>query len=199
MSRASTVKDLRAKVNRLERKKREIDEQVAALHTTIRVFEDDAEDDTTESRGDELRDAIFSILQDESGPLHRTVIYERVVGRGLAVLGKNPVNTLGSHLSLDGRFLNVGRGLWELADPAKTAPLRGQRLHNLAMNAVDEADDVRDNVRRLVENVARQDGEQETEDMPEGTVTIQQPQPRPDRTALNASRLASVGNPVERR
>ena len=39
MSHESTIRDLRAKAQQLEGQKRELDKQVEAIHSTIRIFE----------------------------------------------------------------------------------------------------------------------------------------------------------------
>ena len=39
MSHESTIRDLRAKAKQLEGQKRELDKQVEAIHSTIRIFE----------------------------------------------------------------------------------------------------------------------------------------------------------------
>ena len=46
--------------------------------------------------------------------MHRQIIYDRLKERGVHVGGQKPVNTIGSYLSVDPRFSNVGRGMWDL-------------------------------------------------------------------------------------
>ena len=36
--------------------------------------------------------------------------------RGIHIGGQNPVNTIGSYLSLDDQFKNVGKGIWTLGE-----------------------------------------------------------------------------------
>ena len=117
MSRESTIRDLRVKVRQLETKKREIDKQVENLHGAIRVFEQngDAEHGDKSPFAQEVGGAMFDILTDER-PLHRKVILTRVRQRGIHLGGQNPVNTIGSYLSIDDRFKNVGRGIWTLKE-----------------------------------------------------------------------------------
>ena len=71
----------------------------------------------------DLRNAVFSVLTSER-PLHRSVIYERVLRRGIHVGGKSPINNLGAHMSGDLRFKSDGNGNWTLA--TDTEELQGQ-------------------------------------------------------------------------
>ena len=117
MSRESTIRDLRAKARQLESKKRDIDKQVEAIYTTMRVFEQNGEvpRDGVSSYAKELTATIYDILKDER-PLHRDIILARVQERGIFVGGQKPVNSIGSYLSTDARFGNVARGIWTLAE-----------------------------------------------------------------------------------
>ena len=116
MSRETTIRDLRSKVRQLEGKKRDLDKEVEALHVAIRVFEQNGQ--SRERQGSsyarELTDAMADILGTER-PLRREVILERLQERGIHVGGAKPVNSIGSYLSTDDRFRNVGKGLWMLA------------------------------------------------------------------------------------
>ena len=60
-----------------------------------------------------LRDTIYEILAAE-GPLHRRIIHQRLVERGVRIGGQDPVNNVGAHLSLDSRFTGTGNGFWAL-------------------------------------------------------------------------------------
>ena len=74
------------------------------------------------SNSAQIKDAIYEILQAEH-PLHRKVILERVQALGLRVGGKNPLHTLGSHLSTDPRCQPTEtRGVWTLATEPDTEP-----------------------------------------------------------------------------
>ena len=118
MSRMGTLRDLQSMAMRLENTKREVDDQLAALHTVIRMYEQDAGSNNVEyhpsSYARELTDAMHDILE-KHGPLHRNVIYDRVRERGIHIGGAKPVNSIGSYLSTDTRFKNVGKGMWDLA------------------------------------------------------------------------------------
>lgn len=69
-----------------------------------------------QARVSNLGDAIYQILTAER-PLHRREVYERLVEMGMTIPGRDPVNNVGAHLSLDPRFMSVGGGVWDLADP----------------------------------------------------------------------------------
>ena len=67
------------------------------------------------STGDGLRDAIYGILSAEH-PLHRRTIHDRLLEKGVRIGGRDPVNNVGAHLSLDDRFMSLGMGLWDLVE-----------------------------------------------------------------------------------
>ena len=117
MSHESTIRDLRAKAKQLEGHKRELDKQVEAIHSTIRIFEQSDSSigviPTTSPYAETLTKMMCDILSEE-GALHRQIIYDRIKERGVHVGGQKPVNTIGSYLSVDPRFSNVGRGMWDL-------------------------------------------------------------------------------------
>ena len=69
-----------------------------------------------QSSASNLGDAIYQILRAER-PLHRRQVYERLVEMGMTIPGRDPVNNVGAHLSLDPRFMSIGGGVWDLADP----------------------------------------------------------------------------------
>ena len=129
MGNESILRDLRANVKDLETKKREIDKEVESLHVVIRLYERNGQSQDTlnkDSFAERISTAIYGILHDEGGPLHRSEIHSRIQGQGIHVGGKNPVNSVGSYLSLDDRFVNVGRGMWDLAErvpESNTLPL----------------------------------------------------------------------------
>ena len=75
---------------------------------------------TTPQKGtykQELTDTLYGILF-EYGPLHRNAILEKVKERGLHVGGG--ISTVGSYLSVDDRFKNVGKGVWTLVEEPMT-------------------------------------------------------------------------------
>ncbi len=118
MGNESILRGLRALVKDLETKKREIDKEVESLHVVIRVIERNGQSQDTlnkDSFAERIGTAIYDILHGEGGPLHRSEIHGRIQQQGIHVGGKNPVNSVGSYLSIDDRFVNVGRGMWDLA------------------------------------------------------------------------------------
>ena len=119
MGNESILRDLRANVKDLEAKKREIDKEVESLHVVIRIYERNGQSPDTlnkDSFAERIGTAIYGILHDEGGPLHRSEIHGRIQEQGIHVGGKKPVNSVGSYLSLDDRFVNVARGMWDLAE-----------------------------------------------------------------------------------
>ena len=114
----STIKDLRAAIRQLETEKREIEERHRALVTTLRYFENPERvlEPQHQRTDNDLRNAISEILAQE-GPLHRRDIHDRLVSMGVHIGGRDPVNNVGAHLSIDPRFRNVGRGMWNLSEP----------------------------------------------------------------------------------
>ena len=133
----STIRDLKVAIDRLQAEKQRIDEQVQALESSLRYFESQERGDALpppdatlpnsnqprlEAVGQEsrqhadnsLRDAIAEILAAE-GTLHRREIYDGLVKRGVPIGGQNPISNVSAHLSIDSRFENVGRRVWQLA------------------------------------------------------------------------------------
>jgi len=135
MSKGSTIKDLRAKAKQLEARKREIDKNVEAIYTILRVFEQsqigEVITDRLSSYAQELTNAMYDILISKR-PLHRKSIFDRLTVRGIHVGGQIPVNTVGSYLSIDDRFKNVGRGMWDLAHPILPIDQSSEDLDMLA-------------------------------------------------------------------
>ena len=114
MRKTETIKTINRILKRRESELKDLQTTVAALRATLRELED-AEDDlfgkpqngTYQST---ITDAIVEVLAD--GPLHRSVILERIEARGVHVGGG--VRTIGVYLSKDDRFVNVGKGMWTL-------------------------------------------------------------------------------------
>ena len=116
MKREETLKVLNRILRKKEDDMEQLMESINALRIAIREVES-ADDDgtTTPQKGtykQELTDAMDHILA-EYGPLHRTVILDKLQARGHHVGGG--VRTVGAYLSLDDRFKNVGKGIWGLA------------------------------------------------------------------------------------
>ena len=98
MSNESVLRGLRAKVKDLAIKKREIDKEVESLHVVIGVFERNEQSQDSlnkDSFGEKIGTAIYGILHNEGGPLHRSEILSRIQEQGIHVGGKNPVNSVG--------------------------------------------------------------------------------------------------------
>ena len=144
MAYESTIDDLKAAIAGLESERRRIDEKLGALDVCLRYFESrqtgaDQPSPQPEAPREVLtklprpprrrfgipkitepdnnpRDAIAEILAAE-GPLHRREIHDRLVSLGVPIGGQDPINNVGAHLSIDSRFENVGRGMWQLSEP----------------------------------------------------------------------------------
>ena len=113
-------------VEELKAKRRQIDKELEALHIVIRLKQErantvDAGGRRSSTYAQEVTDAIHDTLSSER-PLHRTIIMERVIERGVHVGGTKPINSIGSYLSTDQRFKNCGRGMWTLRDEPITGP-----------------------------------------------------------------------------
>ncbi len=116
MTSPSTIRDLRAALEELEEKKREIDEQYRNVAAALRYFEESVQGprpQTEEASTSNLGDAIYEVLTADR-PLHRRKVYERMVEMRINVGGLPSVD---SQLSRDPRFRNVGKGMWDLSEP----------------------------------------------------------------------------------
>ena len=123
------LRDLKTKIKQREDIIRRLSKENEVLAETKRIYEAEAGTDISSavptprpnSHSAELTGTIEVILLEER-PLHRRVILERVTQRGIYVGGEKPLASLGSYLSMDRRFKNVGRGIWTLTDePAAPA------------------------------------------------------------------------------
>ena len=134
MKRENTMKTLRDVVEKLEGEIRDLDAQKAerqsrldAVLITMREVErlpDDATDvPQPGTHRHSLTVEIYDILCEERS-LHRRVLLDRVRSRGIYVGGENPMNTFGSYLSQDKRFVSVGKGVWTLAEEPPARSLR---------------------------------------------------------------------------
>ena len=119
MSRASTIKDIKAELSRLEAQKHELDEKVASLQGTLAHFESLPEDKQGKSGPQEIRDTIHDLLIEAKQPLHRTDLYKHLVALGILVNGQNPLGNMTAHMSQDARFTSVGDGKWGLSPEAR--------------------------------------------------------------------------------
>ena len=78
-------------------------------------LDDERMEQSTITPGDILKDAIYQILAID-GPLHRKVIYERLMQNGVRVGGQKPLDNVGARMSQDDRFMRLGGGLWGLVE-----------------------------------------------------------------------------------
>lgn len=116
MSKASTIRDIKAEISRLEPQWHEIGERLDALRSVLVHFESLPADESVERGvgGDFICNNIFEILTEAKFSLHRKTIAMRLKDRGIPIGGKNPVNTVGAYLSKDARFLGIGKGFWAI-------------------------------------------------------------------------------------
>ena len=126
MKREETLKVLNRILRKKEDEMERLQASIDAMRITIREVESVDDDEvTTPQQGTykkELTDAMSSILA-EYGPLHRTVILDKLQARGHHIGGG--VRTIGSYLSMDDRFKNVGKGMWALVtSPENQSPSR---------------------------------------------------------------------------
>ena len=128
MSRAETLRDLRQEARRIEADKRDLDRQLEAIHIVIRRYEAPQNVGAGSASTVEIRDAIYGILSDEH-PLHRRVILERLIERGVHIGGVTPINSLSAHLSTDDRFSSVEetKGTWTLTEFHSVSPVQPAR------------------------------------------------------------------------
>ena len=106
-----------------EADRRRAERAIEALDLAIAMFQGDTAP-TPRRRGHSasLVDAIYNVLLAER-PLHRNILLERVREMGFHVGGKTPVGAIGSYLSRDERFTNIGRGFWSLTEePGPESP-----------------------------------------------------------------------------
>ena len=114
MKRLETIKVLTTILQAKEQEQEALQESIDALRIAIREVEcANLDSVTTPQHGthkEELTNAMFAILEGNR-PLHRNIILARVRERGVHVGG---ISSIGSYLSTDGRFKNVGKGMWTL-------------------------------------------------------------------------------------
>ena len=115
MKREETIRVLNGILQKKEKDVAELQASIQGLKIAIREVEMAIDSvATTPQRGtfrEALTDAMVEILA-ECGPLHRNDIAEKIRERGLHVGGG--VRTIGSYLSVEERFRNVGKGIWGL-------------------------------------------------------------------------------------
>ncbi|MDA1219344.1 MAG: hypothetical protein O2909_07865 [Chloroflexi bacterium] len=139
MSKASTIKDITSAIRKVEETKKQIDKELENLRGALTFFESMQDESEIESAAEAVRNAIYDILKFEH-PLHRNQIYERLREKGIVVTGKEPVNNVGAHLSLDARFDNVGKGMWTINEAYIGKP-KPQETGTPELNKENEKED----------------------------------------------------------
>ena len=138
----STIDVLKELIRRLEAEKLEIERQRDGLVTALRYLESSGETLAPPRQRTEkgMRDAMAEILAEE-GPMGRREIHDRLVRRGVYVGGNDPVNNVGAHLSIDDRFKNVGRGMWDL-ESSSGGSAESEELEDSAEESEEEEDSI---------------------------------------------------------
>lgn len=127
MNQTEILRDLRSKEEWLNQQLIDTQRRLESIRNVIEVYEEErtARAKVTRPRngtfGTQINAAIEAILREER-PLHRTVILERLVARGIHVGGEKPLNALSSYLSIGDNFKTEGTktGIWTLIDDSNT-------------------------------------------------------------------------------
>lgn len=128
---AAQIERLTAEIDGLEKQKQLAIEQRSAVEVTLALFQNPkdlvpvstqtAEHTQPSNSAHPLRDAIYDILLTANDPLHRRDIHDMLVKNRIVIGGKDPLNNVGAHLSLDPRFESNGNGMWQLTErPSQT-------------------------------------------------------------------------------
>ena len=107
---------------------------INAAIATVNSFTDEGLNDSfippqNETLKTQLTNAIYECLLRE-GPLHRKTILDRVSHMGIQIGVKSPLSSLASYLSIDERFVNVGKGIWALAGQVEKATIKEEPRHS---------------------------------------------------------------------
>lgn len=112
-----SVKDMKDQIAQLEVQIEAIRGKIEAFRIVVAHYESLGQDAEPKSiASGYLHDMMENILEQESKPLHYTIVYRRLVEQGIAVAGQKPERNVGAHLSSDKRFEPIGKrsGLWGL-------------------------------------------------------------------------------------
>ena len=126
---AEVIQDLRTEEERLTQQLIEVQHGLDSVRYVRAMYERRAMDEREEQadrKPAELRNGTFgaqviktihAILQEES-PLHRKMILERVLARGVHIGTQDPLRTVGAYLTLGKQFRPDGRekGVWALVE-----------------------------------------------------------------------------------
>ena len=121
MNASTTIRNLTAEIDDRKARRAVLDQQIETLERALNVLTATEATLPIVPRKSEssyaatITDAIEQVLLEER-PLHRSEILARVSARGVYVGGTKPIASLGSYLSVDNRFKNVGRGVWTLTN-----------------------------------------------------------------------------------
>ena len=125
------IEERKARLQVLDEERYKLDSELRGLELALQAFTDDSGNDLAYADADEYKtigqivgDAIFEVLVEAGVPLHRDVIYERCLAKGIVIEAKNPKRYFFNFLSSDPRFKSKpgARGFWILAEPEDGPP-----------------------------------------------------------------------------
>ena len=115
----------------LDEERKIVDSELTGLELALQAFPDDAgnvqayaDEDAYKTIGQIVGDAIYDVLVEVGGPLHRDVLFDRVVAKGIVIEAANPKRYFFNFLTSDPRFKSKPgtRGYWMLAEPEDGPP-----------------------------------------------------------------------------
>ena len=120
------VSERRERLRILDEERQVVNAELKGLELALQAFMDDsgndlayADEDEYKTIGQIIGDTIYTILVEAGHPLHRDVIYDRAVAKGLVIEAKNPRKYFFNVLTSDPRFKRKpgpARGIWMLAN-----------------------------------------------------------------------------------
>lgn len=117
MKRVETIKVLLRILDQKEKDLDTLQKSIEGLRIAIQEVENAADNMVTMPQKGTYKEEITSAMREiiaQHGPLHRNVILEQLHERGVHVGGG--IRTVGSYLSVDDQFRNIGRGIWALTE-----------------------------------------------------------------------------------
>ena len=117
MSSSDIVGEIGAELGRLIEQRDELDLTIQALQRTIQHLMANNCEEAGEERGSNVRglsNALYQCLAKAEQPMHLRTLYDFLANSGFQVVGDNPLNNMGNHMSNDPRFESLGEGTWGL-------------------------------------------------------------------------------------
>lgn len=115
--RPETVLDIKeVKQKKLDRIA-QIQSEVDALNTTLRLLGNEPLIDPTQpNRRISYAELAYRVIKEAGRPLHRSAVAEGVLDRGRTIRGKDPRRSITAHMSGDPRIVSKGNGYWSLKE-----------------------------------------------------------------------------------